>query len=367
MGCGETTNDSVTVTTCMRAMFSVILALLFPLALHAQGSLWNDVKIFGGITAAYSRSENNLPNGNRAYTLQPSVNGILGVMQADFGFQYQSRGFTASVVGQQGWFADANYTGDDYAYRYLQQAWLQYDISADVSIRAGVIPSHIGYESINERDNLVVSRLFCSDATPYYETGGSLQWRPSDKITVEGLVLNGWQRIVAVNDDPAWGSRIVWKPDTTITVNWSTFYGNSGERAQPESMRFYSNIWTEWTPHQDLTLVGIADIGRQKLTRDSAASMWCVAAVATYRPHQQWRVALRAEHYSDPQSIIVRAISGDSFVASSISANVDWMATASTRVRAEIRRMGSPEKIFIASDDLRTSEVFATISASKSF
>jgi hypothetical protein len=192
-------------------------------------------------------------------------------------------------------------------------------------------------------------------------------WKVSDKITVEGLILNGWQRIVATNDEEALGSRVVWKPDSTITVNWSTFYGNTSKRSQPSSVRLYNNVWTEWMPYKDLTLVGIADFGRQMVTADSSASMWCVAAIAAYRPHQRWRVALRGEYFSDPHSIIVRAVDGDSFVASSISANVDWLITMSTRLRAEIRRMASPESIFLSSSGLTPSEVFATISASTSF
>jgi hypothetical protein len=349
---------------------SLIIAALVcvgPLTTTAQASKSDSTQTFGGMTLAYSRSDNDLPEGRRSYTLQPSVNGALGVMQVDFGLRYRSRKLHVNLAVQQGWFADANYTGQDFEYRHLQQAWLQYDLTADVSVRAGVMPSHIGYESINERDNLIVSRLFCSDATPYYETGGSVLWKVSDKITVEGLILNGWQRIVATNDEEALGSRVVWKPDSTITVNWSTFYGNTSERLQPSSMRLYNNVWTEWMPYKDLTLVGIADFGRQMITGDSSASMWCVAAIAAYRPHQQWRVALRAEYFSDPHSIIVRAVDGDSFVASSISANVDWLITMSTRLRAEIRRMASPESIFLYSSGLTPSEVFATISASTSF
>ena len=349
-----------------QSLILVACACALPQTLIAQTAAPDEVRTFGGMTLAYSHSANGLPSGNRSYTLQPSVNNALGLMQVDGGLRYRSHGLQATLALQQGWFADANYSGDDFDVRYLQQAWIQYDVTNDISVRAGVMPSHIGYESINERENLIVSRLFCSDATPYYETGGSLQWRPSEKLSIEGLVLNGWQRIVAINNDPAWGSRVVWKPDTVLTVNWSTFYGNTSERSQQASMRFYNNVWIECLPHDDLTLVGIADIGRQMITADSAASMWCLAAVAAYRPHPQWRVALRAEYYSDPRSIIVRAVDGDGFVASSLSANVDWMATASTRVRAEIRRMASPRSIFMESAGLTASEVFATISASTS-
>lgn len=350
-----------------RMIILAATALLTLQILTAQPSVAQDLQTFGGMTVAYSRSSNNLPKGERPYTLQPSVNGELGLMQADVGFQYRSRGLQATLALQQGWFADANYTGKDFDHRYLQQAWIQYDVTKDVTLRAGVMPSHIGYESINERENLIVSRLFCSDATPYYETGGSIQWKASDMLTIEGLVLNGWQRIIASNDDLAWGSRIVWKPDSTFTVNWSTFSGNTSERSQAASMRTYNNVWMEWLPFDNLTLVGIADFGHQRITDDSTASVWCVAAVAAYRLHPRWRVAVRAEHFADPQSVIVRAVDGSGFVATSLSANVDWMATASTRVRAEIRRMGSPQSIFLVSDGLTSSEVYATISASTSF
>ncbi len=350
-----------------RTIILVACLCTIPQTLIAQPAAPDEVRTFGGMTLAYSRSANDLPTGRRPYTLQPSVNNALGLMQVDAGLRYRSHGLQATLALQLGWFADANYTGKDYDYRNLQQAWLQYDITAEVSLRAGVMPSHIGYESINERENLIVSRLFCSDATPYYETGGSLQWRHSEKLSIEGLVLNGWQNIVPINDDPVWGTRVVWKPDTMLTVNWSAFYGNTSDQALPASMRFYNNVWVQCSPFDELTLVGIADIGHQMITTDSAASMWCVAAMAAYRPHPQWRTALRAEYYSDPRSIIVRAIDGSGFVASSLSANVDWMATASTRVRAEIRRMGSPQSIFMKSDGLTASEVYATISASTSF
>ena len=338
---------------------------------RAQSAQTDGLTTLGGASLAYSASANGIAAGRRAYTLQPSVNGRLGVMQMDLGVRYKSRWLQASLVGQQGWFADANYLGDDYAYRYLQQAWAGVDVSSDIFLRAGVMPSHIGYESINERENLVVSRLFCSDATPYYETGVALQWRPTDQLTLEGLVLNGWQRIVAINDDLAWGSRIVWRPDSTLTLNWSTFYGNvlsSRTSPQPSTARigwrFYSNVWAEWKPAADLTVVGIVDNGHQAISADSAASTFSIAAIVAYRLHPQWRVAARAEHYSDPASVIVQSVSGRGFTASSVSANIDWMITGTTQLRAEVRRIRSAERIFLAAKDLVDSEIMATVTAS---
>lgn len=360
-------------------LFAVSVCLSV-MSIQAQVCIADETTTFGGITFAYSHSENNLPVGQRSYTLQPSINGRLGVMQADVGVRYKGRGFQATLAAQQGWFADANYTGDDYAYRYLQQAWLAADLMSNVSLRAGIMPSHIGYESINERENLVLSRLFCSDATPYYETGAALQWRPTDALTVEGLVLNGWQRIVAINDDLAWGTRIVWKPDSTLTINWSTFVGNMVDqrsssipelsRTNPQQ-RMYSNLWTEWSPTTNVTVVGIADVGQQGLdtaiSASSSASMWCVSAIVAYRFEPRWRIALRGEHYSDPSSMIVRPVDGTGFKASSISVNLDCTARPNLLLRAEFRSLFSDRMIFPARSGLSTSDMIATVSASYVF
>lgn len=356
-----------------RCIIVALLLCTLPNIGRAQSSQTDGLTTLGGATLAYSASANGIAAGRRAYTLQPSVNGRLGVMQMDLGAQYKSRWLQVTLVGQQGWFADANYIGDDYAYRYLQQAWAGIDVAADVSLRAGVMPSHIGYESINERENPVVSRLFCSDATPYYETGAALQWRPTDQVTLEGLVLNGWQRIVAINDDVAWGSRILWRPDTTLTLNWSTFYGNMLDRRAPMQpsaarlgWRFYSNLWAEWNPTEKVTVVAIIDNGHQMMSADSSAATFSVAAIMAYRLHPRWRVAVRAEHFSDPASVIVQPAAGQGFAASSVSANIDWSATTAVKIRGELRGMFARSPIFITAGGTSTSEVFGTLTVSTS-
>ena len=331
------------------------------------------LELSASATMAYAWSANDIAPGRRSYTLQPSVNDKVGLMQGDVGIRYKDRILQATVVGQQGWFVDANYSGDDAAYRMLQQAWLSVDVASRISIRAGIMPSHLGYESINERENLVLSRLLCSDATPYYETGAAIVWKPTDVLTVEGLALNGWQRIVATNDDIAWGTRIVWAPDSTLQLNWGTFYGNMADRNlfwQPDApnanpgWRFYSNVWAEWKPTPSLTLVGIADVGQQQYAARTTATTWCLATIAAYRPHRHWRLAARIEHFSDPKSAIVPTPDAIGFTTSSVSANVDWNLEQHIMLRAEIRTLWSDDRIFPSAGGLATSDTFATISAS---
>jgi hypothetical protein len=156
-----------------------------------------------------------------------------------------------------------------------------------------------------------------------------------------------------------------------MTFNWGTFYGNMFDRTatlqQPmpnDSWRFYNNFWAEWKPATDLTCVAIADVGRQQQAGDSTATVWSVAAIASYRLHTNWRVSARAEHFSDPMSVIVGTPQGMGFVASSLSTNIDWTIQRNIMLRAEIRSLQSADRIFPSSKGLITSDTFATVSVS---
>jgi len=58
----------------------------------------------------------------------------------------------------------------------------------DVWLDAGVMFFHIGYESMIARDALVVSALFTTHFTPYYQTGASVTWQTSNAVTITALV-----------------------------------------------------------------------------------------------------------------------------------------------------------------------------------
>lgn len=346
---------------CHGVMLFILLAGIGVYNAQAQRF---DMQLSGGADLVYSSSFNQPPGFERDYTLQPSVNGRTGIMQSDIGIVAHGQGLQASVVVQQGWFADANYTGEDRDLRYLQQAWLGVDLSTDMSLRGGIMPSHIGYESINARDNALLSRLFCSDATPYFETGVSLQWKATPALTAEVLALNGWQRIVATNRDVCYGSRLVYRPDTTITANWSTFYGNMNDRSVAPSLRLYNNFWVEWKPSPNLSVVGILDIGSQQRAGLPTARTWSTAVASSWRPFPLWRLAGRIEHFSDPSSLLFAAPPATGFSTTSLSANIDWEAQRSLTLRAEVRGMFADAPIFRTRAGVSAQDVFITFAAS---
>ena len=86
---------------------------------------------------------------------------------------------------------------------------------------AGIMPSHIGFESAIGKDCWNLTRSLLADNTPYYEAGARVSYTsPNSKWYAAGLLLNGWQRIARVdgNNTPAFGTQLTYKPNSTTTI-----------------------------------------------------------------------------------------------------------------------------------------------------
>lgn len=315
----------------------------------------------------YSYSLNEPPEHQRAYTTQPARNAEFGLMLGYIGLAVSGPDYRGRIALQEGWFTRANYAGADSTWRWLQEASAGLRITNGLWLDAGVMFSHIGYESMIGRDNLTLSRSFTADYTPYYSTGAALSWSISESVTVTGLVLNGWQQIVDVNDDLALGTRLLVKPSAELALNWSTFVGNEQPRGMPSLVRFHNNLWAEWKPSAPWTLVLMGDLCMQEAGADTSAQQWYAGVIASYALSDALRLTARVEHYNDPNNIFVATPTGASFEATAASANVDYRPNAAFLVRCEVRTMKAVDSVFPSRDGLRSSDTYVTLSTSVAF
>lgn len=334
-------------------------------SIHARDS--TVVTVHALLDAAYSSSFNEPPNHERAFTLQPSRNNQLGLMQGIAGVELRSTHVRGKVAAQTGWFADVLWTGADTAFRWLSEAWAGVRLSEGVWLDAGVYPSHIGAESMIARDNLVLSRLYISDATPYVETGAALTWEESASTTIALHVLNGWQRITDNNDGIAVGTRITHRPSEQLTLNWSTFVGDEQPRGREAQLRWHSNVWMNWSISDATTLVTIVDVGAQERVSSGYDIVWYLGAIAAHRITPALQLAARIEHMNDQRNILVTTASNQPFVSTSASANVDLRIGDNLLLRGEGRILQAPYAMFPSRTGLRMNDVFVTLSASYTF
>jgi hypothetical protein len=214
---------------------------------------------------------------------------------------------------------------------------------------AGVLPSHIGFESAISTDNWTLTRSILAENSPYFLTGAKLTFDPNNKLEIAGLILNGWQRIQRVqgNSLPSFGTQIKYSPTKKITLNWSTFIGTD----DPDStrrMRYFNNFYGQFQFTEKVGLIAGFDIGtQQSIKSGSTYDIWfSPVIIGQYTISKTWKTAIRAEYYQDETGIIIPTGTINGFLTTGLSLNLDYSLTQNIICRFEGRWLNSKDNIF---------------------
>ena len=232
---------------------------------------------------------------------------------------------------------------------------------------AGIMPSHIGFESAIGADCWNVTRSLLAENSPFYDAGVKLGYTsPNAKWYAAGMLLNGWQRMARPdgNNTPAFGTQLTWKPSDKVTLNWSTFVGND----QPDSvsqMRYFSNLYAQLQVSERFGLIAGFDSGVQQAPSGDSSSTWMspVLIPRFQLDHRSW-IAARWELYRDADGVIVGATgTPNGFNTMGYSINYDRQVGDNVLWRIEARALSSQDKIFVDDQGAATaSNVFCTTS-----
>jgi hypothetical protein len=171
------------------------------------------------------------------------VNVNLAFIKAAYADQ-QNRANLAMMVGN---YAQYNLAAEPNWAQFVFEANLGFRISNkhNLWIDAGILPSHIGFESAVGADCATLTRSLLAENTPYFESGAKLTYTSkSEKLFISFLYLNGWQQIVKSDfmQKPAFGLQFNYKINNNTTFNYSNFAGTM----RPDSVdyfRLYHNFY----------------------------------------------------------------------------------------------------------------------------
>lgn len=266
----------------------------------------------------------------------------------------------------KGAYADTNYRanlgimGGTYARYNLnsEPIWAQFIYEANIGIKlskrrnlwldAGIMPSHIGFESATSAECWTLTRSILAENSPYYEAGLKLTYTTKkDKWRFTGLLLNGWQRIHKPNDHqlPSLGLQITYKPNSKFSINYSNFVGSVLPDSL-QSIRQYHNFYLQFEPMNSFGIIAGYDIGTDKIP-DFAHKIWYspVLILRIKTSHKSY-FALRGEYYSDPKQVMVYTGTANGFKTAGISANFDVLINSQTQFRLEGKWYQSKDLIF---------------------
>jgi hypothetical protein len=263
---------------------------------------------------------------------------------------YADSSVRANIGLMAGTYAQYNLAAEPEWARFIYEASIGIRLSRrhDLWMDAGIMPSHLGFESAIGADNWTLTRSLTAEESPYYETGIKVTHiSRNQKWTTALLLLNGWQRIQRPDgiNAPSFGFQLSVKTNETLTLNYSNFIGTDKPDDQ-QTLRTFHNLYAIWEPGERLGLIAGFDIGTES-AEDQSTSMWYTpVAILRYALSPRWSSTFRAEYYRDDDEIIVPAEGFSGFSTLGLSANLDYRIRENLMVRLEGKTYQAGDPVF---------------------
>ena len=349
---------------------TVILMSMQLMAQDSTGSL-----TISGYAEAYYQydfnkpSDNNRPGFIYSHNRHNEFNLNLGFIKAN----YTAARVRANLALAAGTYMNANYAAEPGVLKniYEANAGVKLSKNKNLWLDAGIMPSHIGFESAVSKDCWNMTRSILADNSPYFEAGAKITYTSHNgKWLVSGMALNGWQRITRVNGNSlmSWGTQIQYKPSDKFLLNYSTFIGTD----KPDSARLsrlFHNIYGIFNVTDKFGITAGFDIGTEEKFPGSDDKNTCYSPVLIlkYTFHNKWAIAVRGEYYSDEDGVVIATGTLNGFKTTGFSLNIDYSPMKNFVVRLEARNLSSKDEIFIKPSGITNNNTFITSSIAVSF
>lgn len=357
-----------------RAILFFVIALGISNLKAQDSAKINPLSISCYIEAYYCYDLGNPENHERpsffySYNRHNEVNLNLGFIKAN----YSKDKLRANFALMTGTYSQYNLSAEHPIFQHLFEANIGVRISkkANFWIDAGILPSHIGFESAIGNDCWNLTRSILAENSPYFESGVKLGYTSkTDKLYFAAMYLNGWQHIEKVtgNNTPAFGTQLTIKPSDKTTLNWSTFIGNE----KPDSMmqwRYFNNLYAQFKLHKKFGVTAGFDIGWEQMKKDTSVynTWYSPVLILQFKASEKFRIATRVEYYYDDKGVIISTTTPNGFQTLGYSINLDYLPFENVLFRIEGRMLQSKDEIFLMDKKPSKENYFLTTSLAVSF
>jgi len=264
---------------------------------------------------------------------------------------YLDKSYRANLGLMAGNYAQYNLSSEPTWAQFIYEANIGVKLSQkqNIWLDAGIMPSHIGFESAISADCWTLTRSLLAENSPYYETGIKLSYTSkNEKLNLSALYLNGWQKISKPNyiQKPSFGTQINYKLSKKILLNYSTFFGTD----KPDSInaiRQFHNFYLQYEPTNKFGIIAGFDIGRDKFNPTTYGTWYSPVLIIKQSINEKTRIAIRGEYYSDPKQIIITTGTTNGFQTFGFSSNLDYDLNDKIKCRIEGKMFQSKDKIFV--------------------
>lgn len=244
-------------------------------------------------------------------------------------------------------------------YNLIQEAHVGVRIFRKVWVDAGFFRTHLGFESIQPRENLTTSIATTTFYEPYFLSGAKLTWYATAKLTLMAAAFNGFNNYNDNNNDKTLGFTVNYDFTSSFFISLNSLYGNEMPKGTPAKMRSYTDLYFGYRSNK-LDIGGEINYGLQqksKLTDSTAtAEMFSALLAIKYKMlNQRFACYVRGEYFSDQNEILTGPVIND--MKHPIGLNIagatlgfELKPIGNTFIRFEhrtLQTLGSDEKIFL--------------------
>jgi len=263
---------------------------------------------------------------------------------------YSATNLRANLGLMAGNYSRYNLSAEPSWARHLYEANIGIKLSKENNLwlDAGILPSHIGFESAISADCWTLTRSILAENSPYYETGIRLGYSTKKKnLNLAFLVLNGWQRIKKLNliQQPSFGIQVNYRPSEKLLLNYSNFTGTDIQN-NFNALRTFHNLYMQFDMNKKLGLIAGIDIGNDKYNSSDYGIWYSPVAIMRYSVSEQIKLAVRGEYYNDKNRIIIPTNNLNGLRVSGISGNFDYSLSKKLQFRIEGKVYQAVEREF---------------------
>jgi hypothetical protein len=268
-----------------------------------------------------------------------------------------------------GTYANANLSNERGFVKNIFEANMGCKISKrkNIWLDAGVLPSHIGFESAIGADNLTLTRSIAAENSPYFETGIRASFTSANqKIYFAFLLLNGWQKIYPINFEfePAAGMQLSYSFSKTSLLNLSNIFVQ-GKNAGFFYYRFFNNVYFKKQFCNTFEFVAGLDYGIQENASTKTIDHWfSPQLIIAYKPTASLNFALRVENYTDKNNVVIVPLlpSQTQVNLNGVSLNTDYKLKENFFFRMEAKKLYNSQDVFGVLNALKKDNLMFTFS-----
>lgn len=332
-------------------ILSSILLLAFSNCCFSQNDSAKGIRLSGYLETYYSYdfakpNNHEKPDFTYHYKKHNQLNVNLVFAKAN----YQSKRIRANLALMAGNYVRYNLSAEPNWAKPLLEAnvgfkpFLQHNFWID----AGVMPSHIGFESAIGSDCWNLTRSLLAENSPYYESGIKLNYTNKNQdLYIAFHLLNGWQKIAILKGDekPSAGMQINYKLTNSLTLNYSNFIGKINIDSV-KALRIFHNLYAIYDASSKLSLIVGFDIGTQKTVGSKTAVWYSPVIISKINLTEKSKIAARLEFYSDQQQRIITTSTSNGYQTFGVSVNYDHQISSKILWRSELKKYFSKDAIF---------------------